>query len=581
MNGKVDLRRRGLINSGIAGAAVLGVMGVSSAAEKSPAMRWDLQIDIICVGSGAAACAAAVTAVDLGNKVILLEKAPIFGGTTRRSGGVAWIPNNFSLQAQGTADLEADCLRYMARYAYPERYRSDSATLGLAPAELALLQAFYHHGAPAVARLNEIGAVNLIRFDLPGGVGPSPDYAATLPENKVPKGRAIWPDPKITGGRGSSLVDHMVAWLEKRGATLLTEHQVVKLIQQDGRVVGVEAKTGQKILRIRARKGVIFGSGGFAHNAELTQRHSGPIYGSCAAAGSTGDLLGMATAVGARMGSLGTAWRTQVLLEEALENPVVGRAINISPGDAMILVNKHGRRVVNEKRNYNDRTRVHFDWDPTRAEYPNQLLFMLFDQRGIDVYGGNYPIPQDIRESAYLITGSTWVELAKNVQVRLEKLRGKIGDIRLDDDFARQIDQTVQRFSSDATQGRDDEFQRGRDAAETDWLAYFSRPRAGQEAQVQGMKNRTLYPFSNQGPYYAMIIAPGALDTNGGPQINASAQILGSDGAPIPGLFGAGNCIASPTRAAYFGAGGTIGPALTFGYIAAHTAHGTPMGRSA
>ncbi|RJG03354.1 FAD-dependent oxidoreductase [Noviherbaspirillum sedimenti] len=581
MNDKVDLKRRGLLNSGIAGVAALGVMGVSSAAEKSgaPAIRWDLQTDIICVGSGAAACSAAVNSVDLGNKVILLEKAPIFGGTTRRSGGVAWIPNNFSLKAQGIDDAEADCLRYMARYSYSDRYRSDSPTLGLEQFEFDLLQAYYRNGGPAVARLNEIGAANLIRFELPGGVGPSPDYAATLPENKVPKGRAVWPDPKVTGGRGSSLVDNMIAWLEKRGVKVLTEHQVVKLVQQDGRVVGVEAKTGNKTLRIRARKGVIFGSGGFVHNPELTHRHTEPVYGSCAAAGATGDLIGMATAVGARMGNLGTAWRTQVLLEEALQNPVVGAAINIPPGDAMILVNKHGRRVVNEKRNYNDRTRVHFVWDPTKDEYPNQFLFMLFDQRGIDVYGGSYPFPRDVRESPYLISGASFAELAANIQARLEKLRGKIGDVRLAGDFTRQIDETVQRFSRDAAQGRDEEFHRGRDAAETDWLAYFSRPRAGQEAQVQGMLNRTLYPFAKQGPYYAMILAPGALDTNGGPQINARAQILGGDGQPIPGLFGAGNCIASPTRAAYFGAGGTIGPALTFGYIAAHTANGAKLTR--
>lgn len=577
MNNDVNTRRRNLLGHGIASAAIISTAGTaaaSAAAAPAASRKWDMQADMVVVGSGAAGCAAAVTAADLGNQVILLEKAPLFGGTTRRSGGVAWIPNNFSLKAQGIADTEADCLRYMARYAYPERFRDNAPDYGLEAFEYSLLRAYYRNAAPATTHLNKIGAASLIRFELPGGVGPSPDYAATLAENKVPKGRALWPDPAINGGRGSGMVDQMIAWLQKRGARTLAEHQVSALIEENGRVIGVEAKSGGKTLRIRARKGVIFGSGGFVHNPELTNRHSGPVYGSCAAPGASGDLLAMASAAGVRMGNLGTAWRTQVLLEEALENPVVGRALNIPPGDAMVLVNKYGQRVVNEKRNYNDRTRVHFAWDPVRTEYPNQFLFMVFDRRAIDVYGGSYPFPQDVRESALLVSGATFAELATKLQARLDTLSGKIGTQRLDAQFGTNLGGTISRFNGFARAGRDDDFQRGKDPAETDWLAYFSRPRKGQEGQLAGMANPTMHPFAAQGPYYAVIVAPGALDTSGGPQTDANAQMLSAAGKPVPGLYGAGNCIASPTRAAYFGAGGTIGPALTFGYIAARAAHG-------
>jgi 3-oxosteroid 1-dehydrogenase len=81
-----------------------------------------------------------------------------------------------------------------------------------------------------------------------------------------------------------------------------------------------------------------------------------------------------------------------------------------------------------------------------------------------------------------------------------------------------------------------------------------------------------MYPLSPTGPYYCVILGPGALDTKGGPITDEYARVLGVDGEPIPGLFGAGNCIASPAGQAYWGPGGTIGPAITFGYIAARTA---------
>lgn len=571
----IDLGRRRLLAGTTVTAAALasGVALTSSPARAAAQRQWAMETDIICVGSGAAACSAAVTATHLGDKVILLEKAPIFGGTTRRSGGVAWVPNNFTLKQHGHADDEARCLQYMARYAYPERYQPDSPTLGLEEREFTLLQAFYRNGAAALDTFQEIKASNFIRFELPGGVGPAADYAPGLAENHLPKGRAVWPDPAISGGRGSSLVDTMIAWLKEHGATTLTDHAVVELIEEEGRVIGVVASHNGKQLAIRARKGVIFGSGGFAHNPELTHRHQRAIYGACAASGSTGDFIGLASQVGAALGKMDSAWRSQVVLETALQNRVVGAAVNIPPADAMILVNKYGKRVVNEKRNYNDRTRVHQAWDASRVEYPNQLLFMIFDQRVMEVFGGNYPIPADPREVSYVVSGDSLEQLQRNLQARLDSLADQIPAYPLAENFATALGQTLERFNGFARAGVDEDFQRGAHPAEIEWQAYFSRPRAGMEDRVGDMPNATMHPFADQGPYHAIIIAPGALDTNTGPLIDASARVLDGNGQPIPGLFGAGNCIASPTGEAYMGAGGTIGPALTFGYIAARTAH--------
>jgi hypothetical protein len=271
------------------------------------------------------------------------------------------------------------------------------------------------------------------------------------------------------------------------------------------------------------------------------------------------------------MGNLRTAWRSQVVLEETLSASVMEQTVFIPPGDAMILVNKYGRRVVNEKRNYNDRTHVHFQFDPVTADYPNQILFMIFDQRAIDVYGGAYPLPRSLAEAQHVVSGATLVELASKLETKLQTLSDGVGDITLAADFSVQLQATIERFNGYAVTGVDLEFHRGRDYHEAEWMSFFSRVRRGSPVAKSAIPKSTMYPFSD-GPFYAIPLGAGALDTSGGPEIDACARVLDAHGNPIAGLYGAGNCIASPSREAYFGGGCTIGLAMTFGYLAALSA---------
>jgi len=575
-------RRQMIIRSGL-GLGSLAAMAipqaVEAAAKPAKSTRWDHEADVVCVGSGAAAGTAAVTAAGAGASVIVVEKMPMAGGTTGKSGGVAWIPNHPFLKEHGLKDERADCLRYMARYGYANQYDPNSPTLGLTPTAYRQLEAFYDNGSAMLANMDKLGVVRFQQFTMWHVNKLAPDYADHLPENKTPRGRAIEPAVGAGGASGGgSLAGQFEKWLSERRVPILLEHRVTRLVKDGDRVIGVEAEHEGKPVRIKAKKAVIFGTGGYAHNTELIRKHQPAIYGSCARPGSTGDFIAIAQTAGAGMGALHTAWRTQVVVEEALENRALGLAAFVLPGDSMILVNKHGRRIVNEKINYNDRTESHFVFDALEKEYPNFIQFMIFDERTLDAFAGAYPLPADRRSAPHLISGATLAELAQNIAARLQKIQARIGAYTLAPEFANNLAETVSRFNGYARNGIDPEFKRGLHAYDADWQAVFSPWRKETTQTPNTLPNITMYPLADNGPYHAIILGPGALDTCGGPQINEHAQVLDPAGKPIPGLYGAGNCIASPTSRAYCGAGGTIGPAMTFGYIAAR--HALGVGKS-
>jgi len=156
----------------------------------------------------------------------------------------------------------------------------------------------------------------------------------------------------------------------------------------------------------------------------------------------------------------------------------------------------------------------------------------------------------------------------------LDALAAKTGSVKLAPDFGARLNETVQRFNGFARSGRDTEFDRGTHAYDRVWQGFFSVMREGSHQPPNDTPNPTMYPIRDHGPYYAVILAAGALDTNAGPLINEKSEVLGPGNRPIAGLYAAGNCAASPTREAYYGAGGTLGPGMTFAYIAAVNASG-------
>lgn len=534
--------------------------------------------DILVIGSGAAGFSAAITARAHGASVILLEKAPATGGTTARSGGGYWIPLNRYQREAGYPDNREDCLQYMARYSYPHLYRADHETLGLPQREYALLAAYCDNAHRAVDFFDETGALHsILEINWTGEA--QVDYQNHLPENKNIRGRSIYPraaDGKL--GMGTELIRQMEGWARAHDITIVTDCEAHTLLTDpDGRVSGVLARHREQGIHFTAKKAVIFGSGGYSHNAEyMLQFQRGPHFGGCSVPTNTGDFIRMAGQIGARIGNTAGAFRAQSMIETALAEPGGSSNVFYLPGDSMLLVNKYGRRIVDEKRNYTDRAMIHFQWDAQKAEWTNLVTFMLYDHRTATLWQGYPPFPvqgSDGGWPSHILKAETLEELTAEIKNRLQRLSPHTGGFMLDDAFEANLQKTLSTFNHSAATGNDENFRRGEFAYDREWTT-FPPTVPGAQWPPPDSPNYTMHTVSPEGPYYAVLLAAGTLDTNGGPVTDENANVLNWQDRPIRGLYGAGNCIASPTANAYWGAGSTIGPALTFGYIAARHALG-------
>jgi hypothetical protein len=523
---------------------------------------FDYVADIVVVGSGAAGLSAAVTAAYEGSSVIVLEADGHPGGTTAKSGGTVWIPNNHLMREHGLVDDRTDALRYMAKLARPGAYDGTEPELGLSPEHFALLSEFYDKGSVALEYLVDIGAMTVV-FD-----PVTPDYHTE--ENRSPFGRRVPQPPEaVASGGGTALIDSLLKTGQRLGVELILNHRVMAVIQSDnGDVVGVEVRAGLRTVLARARRAVIFGSGGFTHNRAMTQQYLlAPIFGGCAAAGSLGDFVTIGTEVGAQLDNMEHAWFHQVVLEQALRSSEVIQGIWVPFGDSMVQVDRFGMRVVDEKAPYNDRTKAHFVCDRETGESPNRVLLYIYDDSvAADRSVPRYPIPLSEEEVDYVISGQTWAQLRSNIEVRLLSVTEFTDGFSLDENFLPNLLCTIDRFNKFALSGVDEEFHRGEMPISRVWNAP-NRP---------GFTNPTMRPFATEGPYHCILLVAGALDTNGGPRINVRGQVVDRANRPIPGLFGAGNCVGSPAGEGYWGAGGTIGPAITFGHVAGKTAAREP-----
>ncbi|CAB4916756.1 unannotated protein [freshwater metagenome] len=510
--------------------------------------------DVIVAGAGAGGYVTAIVAAQGGASVLILEAAAEGGGTTYKSGAGMWVPDNSLMLARGRGPNRDWAIHHMARLAFPKVYDADAPNLGLEQRDYDLIETYYEHAATALDELRDLGFPLMEFPSFTGNYEAMVEYHSDT-ENGF--GAHLAP-MKDTGEYGAGV--HMVARLEAmavaRGVEMRTEHRVTGVIQDaDGAVIGVTATTPGGDVELHARRGVVFATGGYPHNRELAaENFPGGLYGSCAVPTARGDFIAIATELGAELGNMGEGWGTEHPLEQMVRDGEVAEHNGTYPGDSVLMVNGAGKRVVNEKMTYHERSKIHFVRDEDGG-LPNHLMFIVFDRFIVEdetSQPNKWPDPNP--SNYWVISGETLDDLAAQIAARLEGLSEATGGYTLKPEFAANLKATVERFHAFARNGVDEDFHRGETDIELDWTG---------PSHVENDKNPTMWPLDD-GPYYAIIMAGSVLDTNGGPRASAAGEILRADGSVIPGLYGVGNCVASVAGAGYWSGGSTLGPIVTF-----------------
>ncbi len=527
--------------------------------------KWDETVDVLVAGTGAAGLAAANVAAGRGATVLVVEKAASTGGTTKKSFGFAWVPNNHFLQGLGVADSREAALRYMARLSKPMLYNPEHETLGLSSWEYEGLCAHYDNASSAISELLALGAIDVSH------AADFPDMYGTLPEDETPSGRTLFPTRGNLGPTGGAvLAEDLLHAAERAGVEVRLETSLADLVVDDaGNVVGAVLGGRHQGVTVRTLGGVIGATGSFAQNEESRRRYLERSYiGTCAAFTNTGDFLELTRELGAEFANMSLAMPTPILVERIEREGENFRGSFVLPGDGMIVVNRRGFRVASEAGSYHDLGKAFFEWDPQTASYPNTPLIAIWDEDVNSRYGadalGN-PVPAAGADPYWVITADTLDELQAKLAGRLADLRSLLGAVELHADFGTELRATITRFAGFAETGVDEDFGRGSTPFELALGSFF-----GTGSGV----NPTMRALAESGPYYAALLGPGLYETVGGAITDAKARVLRRDGSVVEGLYGAGTSVAAPFGEGTWAGGTNIAYALTSGYRAAVHASG-------
>ena len=552
--------------------------------------NWDKEVDTLVVGSGAGGLLSALVAADNHGDVLVIEKEAQWGGTSATSGAGIWIPNSDQARAAGFEDNVDEAFKYVR-------------ALSKENVPDANIRAFVENAAPMLRWVTNNTEIDYQAFPYPDYHAENPGGSPTgyrthmpLPIDGKKLGRDVetlrfaspaaslfgylnwhfdetyiilfrapgwwwhltkslarywfdWPfrfksrkDRRLT--LGNALLGGLRLAINEKKVPIWLESPLVDLISDKGKVTGAVVRHEGKSLRVRVKKGIVLAAGGFDKN-QMMRDENAPLYRntnySGGTGGNTGDSIRAGTSIGADTLNMQSAWAAPVFYVPGEDR---GRLCTIEralPG--CMMVNQKGERYLNEAASYHivgqqlaRRAAEHGDANPT---------WFVFDHKYRHNYpvGPIYPLMPDWMQRGevrgILKKGRTVEELAANMGVPVDTLTA-----------------TIARFNEYAVKGEDPDFHRG----EAAYDKMYGDPRVG--------PNPCLAPLA-KGPFYAMPIYPGDIGTNGGLLTDDKARVLDAKGKPISGLYAVGNNAASAMGESYPGAGVTIGPAMTFGYIAA------------
>jgi succinate dehydrogenase/fumarate reductase flavoprotein subunit len=534
------------------------------------AAGFDMEVDVVVLGTGASGLTAAVAAHDFGaGEVLILEKFGMIGGTSAMSGGMLWIPLNDQQAERGVDDSFDEVVTYLDGLA--DDGHLDPETLGAFLEEGPEMLRWFEAKTPVRLRLFEgfpdyqswaEGAKEFGSRSLDNDVFPFVELGSWAkwvnpPKTGWPRRTSMIEDyytPELSEeeladreardcrGQGQALIGSLLKGVLDRGIPLHRESRARHLITEGRRVVGVVTEEDGKEIRIKARKGVIIATGGFEWNQKLVASFlRGPMTGPVSVPECEGDGLLMAMEVGASLGNMGKSWWLQSSQEMAAQgrgyaNYLIGNSERTRPRS--ILVNRAGKRFVNEATNYNAIGPVLHNFDANTHDYSNLPFWIVVDQPYVEKYRFFNATTKGVVPD-WAVTADTIEELGERIGVD-----------------SVQLAKTVATFNADVAAGKDTEFGRGDNSYDQFWG----------DKDFAGVY-RTLGPIDTA-PYYAVKMESGVLGTCGGPRMNANGQVIDWDDKPIEGLYVCSNAMSSPTAGVYGGAGGTLGPGMTFGYIA-------------
>jgi len=536
--------------------------------------EWDEVVDVVVLGTGGAGLSAALTAAVGGASVAVYEKAATVGGTTAVSGGIVWIPAHHR-SPDGELTVE-DAMRYL-----------EAQSLGAM--DTALVETFVRTGPEM---LDFVETHSELQFEIAAGF---PDYKPELPGGRPSGGRSHNAKPfdlarlgewsgRITSFpvdfsnvgidaetrarihasvddmdgdycvAGTALIAGLLKGLLDHGIAPVTEARAIELIasgggqersdpgSQLGRIVGVRISHGGTDIRVHARHGVILGTGGFEWDPTLVEAYlRGPMHGPVSPPNNTGDGLRMAMAHGADLANMGEAWWVPIvqLPGDTIDGHQRSRSVRLErTRPRSIIVNRAGKRFLNEAGEYNSMAGPFHHLDP-RFGYVNDPAWIVFDSLHLKKYGFLGIEPDGLAPDWYCKSADL-AELSEKTGIALEGLT-----------------RTLEEWNRNVEHEVDPDFGRGSSAYDGYW--------GDTSAATPALQ--TLGPIDTA-PYYAVPVTVGAMGTKGGPRTDADARVLHVSGDPIPGLYAVGNAMAGVTGKAYGGAGGTLGPAMVFGYRA-------------